>query len=544
MLGLMQNHALLVTNFISHGARHHANTEIVSVTVAEGTHRYTYKDCDARSRRLASALARYGIKESDRVATMAWNNYRHIEAWYAISGMGGVTHTINPRLFPEQIVYIANHAEDRLLFADLTFVPLLEAIWPHLKTVEAVIFMTDAAHMPQTKLPNVMCYEEFLQTGDANYPWPELDENLAAGLCYTSGTTGNPKGVLYSQRSLCLHTFGMALPDVFGLSAKDCVLPVVPMFHANAWGCPYLTPAVGAKLVLPGANLTGEALHKLIIDEGVTTSAGVPTVWLGLLQYVEQTGQDFGKMKFTVIGGSAAPRAMIETFKDRYGVRVGHAWGMTEMSPLGTFNTPTLATEALDEKGQLDVACKQGRAVPGVDMKITDDDGNELPWDGTSFGHLLVRGPWVVQRYFKGEDDAVDADGWFDTGDVATIDPMGFMQITDRSKDVIKSGGEWISSIDLENAAVAHPKVQEAAVIGIAHPKWTERPLLVLVMRPGQTITLSEMLEFLSTRVAKWWLPDDIAIVDEIPHTATGKIQKTALRDRFKYYVFSTEKVE
>lgn len=541
MLGQMQEHPLLVTMFLRHGAQHHPRREVVSVTVAEGTRRLDYATCERRARKLASALERYGIRPGDRVGTMAWNSHRHLEAWYGISGMGAVTHTINPRLFAEQITYIINHAEDRLIFADITFLPVLEKIWPELRSVERVIVLCDGANLPETTLPRVTAYEDFIAEGAEDYAWPVLDERSAAGLCYTSGTTGNPKGVLYSHRALVLHAYGALLPDVFGLRAVDSLMAVVPMFHAVAWGIPYMAPAVGAKLVLPGGDLSGPTLHRLIREEGVTISAGVPTVWLGLLNHLREAGGDLAPLKRVVIGGSAAPRSMIETFEDRYGVSVGHAWGMTEMSPLGTLNTPTADVLELDRQGQLDVACKQGRAVVGVELRIADDDGRDLPWDGKSSGHLLVRGHWVVKRYFKEDHDAVDSDGWFDTGDVAHIDPNGFLQITDRAKDIIKSGGEWISSIDLENAAMAHPDVAEAAVIGIPHEKWGERPLLVVVPRKGSAIDRKGMIDFLATRVARWWLPDDVVTVEEIPHTATGKIQKTALREQFKGYRLPAE---
>lgn len=542
MQGLMQDHPLLVTMFLQHGARHHGGREVVSVT-AEGIHRYRYRDCERRARQLASALERYGIRHGDRVATLAWNSYRHLEAWYAISGSGAITHTVNPRLFKEQITYIINHAEDRLIFSEASFLPILEEIWPQLKTVEAVVVLCDRPHLPNSSLPKTIAYEDFLQSGDENYSWPVLDERSATGLCYTSGTTGHPKGVLYSHRALVLHSYAAMVPDVFGLRATDSMLAVVPMFHANAWGVPYMAVAAGAKLVMPGADLTGPSLHRLIMQEEVTVSAGVPTVWLGLLNHLKETGADLGSLRRVIIGGSAAPRSMIQTFEDEYGVTVGHAWGMTEMSPLGTFNSPTAKTLKLDRDKQLDMAGKQGRAVVGIDLKITDDDGRELPWDGKTSGHLKVRGHWVVARYFKNEGgDTLDEDGWFDTGDVAHMDDQGFMQITDRAKDIIKSGGEWISSIDLENAAVAHPDVLEAAVIGIPHSKWGERPLLIIVPRAGATVTAADMIGFLEQRVAKWWLPDDVVCVEEIPHTATGKIQKVALRSQFKDYVLPSER--
>ncbi len=540
MLGLMQDRPLLVSMLMEHAARTNGGEEVVTVTVAEGVHRYTYGECAARCRKLASALERWGMQQGDRIATLAWNGYRHLELWYGVAGAGAVVHTINPRLFKEQIVYIANHAEDRLIFADLSFVALLEDVWPELTSVEAVVFLCDEAHMPKTKLPKVMCYETLLAGGSDDYVWPMFDERTAAGLCYTSGTTGHPKGVLYTHRSSVLHAYAAALPDAFDACARDIMLPVVPMFHANAWGMPHVAPLVGAKLVMPGPYLDGKSLQKLIVDEGVTLTAGVPTVWLGLLAHLQATGTNLGGLRLAVIGGAAAPVSMIETFERDYGVRVAHAWGMTEMNPLGTVNGPTRATAQLTGEARWAMEAKQGRAIFGIEMKITDDDGRELARDGKVSGHLLVRGPWVVERYYKAAQPAVDADGWFDTGDIATLDTQGYMQITDRAKDIIKSGGEWISSIDLENAAVAHPKVAEAAVIALPHPKWTERPLLVVVPASGQNPSKDEILSFLETQVAKWWLPDDIAFVDEIPHTATGKIQKVALRERFKDYKLPT----
>ncbi len=535
MLGLMQDRQLLISSLIDYAAEYHGATEIVSRTVEGRIHRYNYAEARRRSMRLANVLRDLGIREGDRIGTLAWNGYRHFELYYAVSGSGAVLHTINPRLFPDQITYIANHAEDRWLFVDLTFVGLLEGIAGSLESVEGIVVMTDEAHMPETGLANVHCYETLIARAADGFDWPEFDENTASSLCYTSGTTGNPKGVLYSHRSTVLHSYAACLRDVVGLGADDCVMPVVPMFHANSWGIAYAAPMSGAKLVLPGARMDGESVHQLMYDEGVTVSAGVPTVWLMLLQYLRDSGKDLPDFKRCVIGGSAAPRSMIEAFETEYDTTVLHAWGMTEMSPLGTVGTLTPALDALPYAERLDYKEKQGRGIYGVEMKITDDDGNELPRDGETFGHLMVRGPWIAHSYFKGEGgEILDGDGWFDTGDVATLDDKGFMHITDRAKDVIKSGGEWISSIDLENLAVGHPAVAEAAVIGIAHPKWDERPLLVIVRAPGASIGGPELLAFMAGRIAKWWMPDDVVFVDEIPHTATGKIQKVALREMFK----------
>ncbi len=541
MLGLMQDRPLLLSDIVTHAAINHADREIVTVTVAEGEHRYGYADCERRSRQLAKALAGRGIGLGDRVATLAWNGYRHMEAWYGASGLGAISHTVNPRLFKDHIVYIVNHAEDRILFADLTFVPLLEKLADRLPSVEAYVLLCDDAHMPETSLKAAISYNSFLGEADDDFTWPLFDENTAAGLCYTSGTTGNPKGVLYSNRSSVLHAYGSALTDVIGMSERDTVLPVVPMFHANAWGNPHAAPLVGSKLVFPGPAMDGPSIHGLIEREQVTLSAAVPTVWLGLLAFLDQEGARVDSLKRVVIGGSAAPRSMIERFETEYDVRVKHAWGMTEMNPLGTVNTPKAKHMTLPLKERFDLKCKQGRPVFGVQMKITDDDGNEMPRDGKAFGHLKVRGPWVVKEYFKHEGGRIlDDDGWFDTGDVATIDADGFMQITDRSKDVIKSGGEWISSIDLENAAVGHPKVAEAAVIGVYHPKWDERPLLIVVPVKGASVAKEEILDYLTGEVARWMLPDDVVFVDELPHTATGKLLKAALRDQYKGYKLPT----
>ncbi|MEN3950145.1 long-chain-fatty-acid--CoA ligase [Iodidimonas sp. SYSU 1G8] len=538
MMGLMQQRPLLISSLLEHAELNHGETEIVSCPVESGEHRYTYADCAKRTRMLAKLLLSLGVEPGDRIGTLAWNTWRHFELFYAIPGIAAVCHTINPRLFEEQISYIVNHAEDRFLFIDLTFVELVERLIDDLPSVEAVVIMTDAAHMPATTLSNALCYEDLLAGQNDAFEWPLFDENTASSLCYTSGTTGDPKGVLYAHRSTILHTYAASLPDVHAFSAHDCILPVAPMFHANSWGIPYCAAAVGAKLVLPGRDVSGARIHELMLKEGVTHSAAVPTIWLDLLNQIESSGKGVGQLNRVCIGGTAPPRSMIARFH-KLGVQVRQGWGMTEMSPMGTF--ATLKRDMLDwpEERKLDVLVKQGRGAYGVQMRIVDDEGRVLPRDGKTFGLLQVRGPWVTSGYFRRQDSPIDADGWFDTGDVATIDPHGFMQITDRAKDVIKSGGEWISSIELENAAMGHPGVAEAAVIGAAHPKWDERPLLVVVPK-GAPPDKHELIEYLSAHVAKWWLPDDVVFVDELPHTATGKVQKTALRDRFRDYTLPT----
>ena len=541
MLGLMQNQPLLISSLLEHAARHHAETEVVSRTIEGPIHRYTYADLEGRARKLANALTALGVKQGDRVATMAWNGFRHLELYYAISGMGAVLHTVNPRLFHDQLGWIMNHAEDSYLFFDLTFVPLVETLLPQLKTVKKFILMTDRAHMPaESKIPALLCYEELMAAAGENYTWPDLDENTASSLCYTSGTTGNPKGVLYSHRSNLLQAYGVCLPDTFGLSAHDCVLPVVPMFHANSWGTAYACLLAGTKLVLPGKDLDGKSVYELLETESVTFAGGVPTVWLALLQFIEKEGLRFSTLKRTVVGGAACPPAIMNTFRDKYGVTVLHAWGMTEMSPLGTVSTLKHKHSSWPAEKQNELLYKQGRVIYGVDMKIVDDAGKSLPWDGKAFGDLLVKGHWVLRDYYRAEPGSTLRDGWFPTGDVATIDPDGFMQITDRSKDVIKSGGEWISSIDLENLAVAHPAVAEAACIAAKHPKWDERPLLIVVKKPNAELTRDEMLKFFEGKIAKWWMPDDVVFVDDLPHTATGKLQKLKLREKFKDYKLPT----
>ena len=540
MLGQMMQMPLLISSLIVHADRHHGDTEIVSRTIEGGTHRYTYTDAHVRARKLANALAKLGVANGDRIGTLAWNGYRHFEAYFAVSGMGAVMHTSNPRLFPEQIIYIINHAEDKYVLFDINLASLVDGAAAHCKNVKGWIAMTDRAHMPPMKTANVLCYEDLMAEASDQFEWPEFDENTASSLCYTSGTTGNPKGVLYSHRSTVLHAYAAALPDALNLSACDVVLPVVPMFHVNAWGLPYACPAMGTKLVFPGAALDGKSLHELFETEKVTMTAGVPTVWLGLLTYMKQNNLKFSTVNRTVIGGSACPPAMIRSFQEDYGVFVLHAWGMTEMSPLGTGCTFKAKHLGMSQEARYAVQAKQGRVLYGVDMKIVDGDGKQLPRDGKAFGNLLVRGPWIVREYFKDEGSDPLLDGWFPTGDVATIDADGYMQITDRSKDVIKSGGEWISSIDLENTAIAHPGVAEAAVIGIRHPKWDERPLLIIVKKPNTELTRDEMLKFFEGKIAKWWMPDDVVFVEQLPHTATGKLLKTKLREEFKEYKLPT----
>ena len=535
MFGLMQDQPLLISSLIEFAARHHGEAEVVSRRVEGDLHRCTYRDVAARSRQVAQALDAWDLAFSDRVATLAWNGYRHLELYFGVSGSGRVLHTLNPRLAADQVVWIANHAEDRVLCFDMTFLPLIKAIWKQCATVKHWVALCDEGALPaDSGIEGLVSYEAWIAPQATQYEWPSFDERSAASLCYTSGTTGNPKGALYSHRSTVLHAYGGALPDALNLSARDSILPVVPMFHVNAWGLPYAAAMTGAKLVFPGAALDGKSVYDLIEGERVTMAAGVPTVWLGLLNHMAQGGLRFSTLSRTVIGGSACPPAMIRAFKDQYGVTVLHAWGMTEMSPLGTVCTLKLHQMAGTPEQQMTVLLKQGRAIFGVEMKIVDPEGQELPWDGQSSGDLMVKGPWIIACYFKGEGGDPLVEGWFPTGDVATIDPDGFMQITDRSKDVIKSGGEWISSIDVENIAVAHPAVAMAACIGVRHPKWDERPLLVVVKKPGSDVTREELLSFYEGKVAKWQVPDDVAFVDAIPLGATGKMQKMKLREQFK----------
>ena len=545
MLGQMMDMPLLVSSILRHAARHHGETEVVSRRVEGDIHRYTYAQCEQRAGQLAGALQKAGVGPGERVATIAWNGYRHLELYYGVGGMGSVIHTINPRLHPEQIAWIVNHAEDRIVAFDATFLPLIEAVAPRCPNVKQWLAMVDAERQPASdKVQGLGNYEHFIATGDTDWTWPSFDENTAVALCYTSGTTGHPKGALYSNRSTVLHAYGAALPDAMAASARDAILPVVPMFHVNAWGIPFAAPMVGAKLVLPGPQLDGKSLYELFEAEGVTFAAGVPTVWLGLLGHLEANNLRFSSLNRTVIGGSACPPAMIKSFKEKYDVDVIHAWGMTEMSPLGTLSRLQNKHLSLPADGQRKLLEKQGHTVFGVDMKIVDDNGNDLPWNGETYGNLLVRGPWVIQRYFREDADPLEYDsegeGWFPTGDVATIDEDGFMHITDRSKDVIKSGGEWISSIELENLAIAHPAVANAAVIGVAHPKWDERPLLIVARKPGAEVTAADILSIYEGRVAKWWTPDDVQFVESIPLGATGKILKTKLREQFKDYHLPT----
>jgi 3-(methylthio)propionyl---CoA ligase len=538
MLGLMQDQPLMISSLIEFAARHHGDTAIVSRRVEGDLHRYTYAESAARARRVANALDRLGLAFSDRVGTLAWNGYRHFELYFGVSGSGRVVHTLNPRLAPDQVAWIANHAEDKVLCFDMTFLPVIKAIWPQCTTVRHWVALCEADALPaDTGIPGLTSYEAWIGAEPDQYEWPQFDERSAAALCYTSGTTGHPKGVLYSHRSTLLHAFAGALPDSLALSARDTVLPVVPMFHVNAWGIPYGAAMTGAKLVFPGAALDGKSVYELIEAEQVSFAAGVPTVWLMLLNHMRAGGLKFSSLKRTVIGGSACPPAMIRSFYVDYGVVVLHGWGMTEMSPLGTVCNLKLGQLGLPVEDQLAVMGKQGRALFGVEMKIVDGDGRELPWDGQATGDLLVRGPWITSGYFKGTlDGAPDplVDGWFPTGDVASIDRDGFMQITDRSKDVIKSGGEWISSIDIENIAMAHPAVAMAACIALPHPKWDERPLLVVVPKPGVPTTREDILAFYEGRVARWQVPDDVVFVDAIPLGATGKMQKNRLREQFK----------
>jgi fatty-acyl-CoA synthase len=542
MLGQMQSQPLLISNLIVHADRHHHSTEIVSRRVEGDIHRTTWGQIAARSRRVANALDGLHLGFGERVGTLAWNGYRHLELYFGVSGSGRVLHTLNPRLHPEQLVWIVNHADDRALCFDMSFLPLVQAVWSKCPGVKHWVALCDADKLPpDTGIPNLHSYEAWIGGADDTYTWPEFDENCASSMCYTSGTTGNPKGAVYSHRSTLLHAYGAALPDALGCSARDSILPVVPMFHVNAWGLPYSAAAVGCKLVFPGPAMDGKSIYELLEAEKVTMAAGVPTVWQMLLGHMQANGLKFSTVKRTVIGGSACPPAMIAAFNDQYGVEVLHAWGMTEMSPLGTVCTLKNAQIALPADEKMKVRLKQGRSVFGVDMKIVNELGEEQPWDGKAYGDLLVRGPWIIASYFKGEGgDPLRYDqagrGWFPTGDVATIDADGFMQITDRSKDVIKSGGEWISSIDVENIAMSHPAVAMAACIGMKHPKWDERPIVVVVKKPGAEVTREELLAFYEGKIAKWQIPDDAVFVENIPLGATGKMQKMTLRQQLAGY--------
>lgn len=523
---------LLISHLIDHAERHHGEVEVVSRRVEGDLHRETYRELAARARQLAKALGALGVEEGDRVATMAWNGYRHMELYYAVSGSGAVLHTVNPRLHADQLEYIVRHANDKVLFFDSTFLPIVESAAPRLEGIKWFVMMTDRAHMPGvTTLMNLLCFEDLIAAQDDVYQWPVLDENAASSLCYTSGTTGNPKGVLYSHRSTLLHSFSTTIQT--GYNVADTVLPVVPMFHANAWGLPYIVCMVEAKIVFPGPELDGRSLHNLFESEGVTVAAGVPTVWQSLIAYLEANGLRFSTLKRTFIGGSACPPVMLRTFQETYGVQVIHGWGMTETSPVATSCLLRPKHESMSKEERYVMQAKQGYALFGVDVKLNGEDGRELPWDGRAAGELMVRGPWVISSYFRDERDVL-VDGWFPTGDVASIDPDGYVQITDRSKDLIKSGGEWIGSFELEGIAGTHPAVAMAACIGVPHPKWQERPLLVVVRKPGAQVTREELIRFYEGKVAKWWTPDDVVFVDAIPLGATGKMQKNKLREQFR----------
>lgn len=539
MLGLMQDYPLLTHTILDHAALNHGEREMVTRSVEGPIRRTTLADVHRRALRVAKALEAEGVKIGDRIATMAWNTERHLEAWFGIMGNGAIYHTLNPRLFPEQLDYIVNHAEDDIMFVDLSFVPLIEKLQDRFGTVRKYIVMTGGEHMPETSLRSAVAYEDWIAAVDDDFEWKTFDENTAAGLCYTSGTTGNPKGVLYSHRSNVLHGLMVNQPDVFGLNSEEVILAIVPMFHANAWALSFAAPAAGAKMVMPGPGMDGESIYELLDSEQVTSTAAVPTVWLSLLQYLEQTDKKLPYLNKVVVGGAACPPMMIRKFELDYGVEVIHGWGMTEMSPLGTTGKMKWATSHLSQEDKLKLKEKQGRTPYLVEMKIVDDEGRELPRDGKSAGHLLVKGPCIAKGYFKLDESALTDDGWFDTGDIANIDPLGFMQITDRDKDVIKSGGEWISSIDVENVAVGCPGVAEAAVIGLPHPKWTERPLLIVVREPESGVSAEDVLAYLDGKIAKWWIPNDVVFVEEIPHTATGKIQKMDLREQFRDFEFS-----
>jgi fatty-acyl-CoA synthase len=539
MLGLMQDWPLLIHKIIDHAGLYHAGRKVISRSIEGPIVETDYADIRRNALRVAKRLAKDGVNQGDRIGTVAWNTWRHLEVWYGITGVGAVYHTLNPRLFPEQIAWIANHAEDRMIILDLTFVPLFEKLQDRLPKVERYVVLTDAAHMPETTLRNAVAYESWIGEVDEDFAWGAFDENTAAGMCYTSGTTGNPKGVVYSHRSNILHSLMANSPDMLGLAARDTILPVVPMFHANGWSLAFTAPMAGATMVMPGAKMDGPSIAELLTTYKVTHSAAVPTVWLMLLQELEARGIGLPDLRKVIIGGSACPRAVTQKFRDVYDVEVMHAWGMTEMSPIGTICSLKPEVAGLTGEAWLDIKETTGHPPFGVEMKITNDEGAELDRDGKAFGRLLVRGPAVAGAYFKGEGgDILDQEGFFDTGDVASIDPHGYLRIVDRSKDVIKSGGEWISSIDLENLAVGHPDVAEAAVIGITHPKWDERPLLVVVPKAGKQPTRDSLLAYMDGKIAKWWMPDDVVVVDEIPHTATGKIQKTTLREQFKTYRF------
>lgn len=533
MHGLMMDTQLSISSILRHAETVHKHCEIVSRKPEGGIFRYTYADAGRRARQVANVLNSLGVKQQDRVATLAWNTHRHYELYFAVSGSGAILHTVNPRLFPEQIIYILNHAEDEVLFLDIQFVPLIEAVYDQLPKLKHIVLMVDRANMPESKL-DLLCYEELVEQASADYEWPSFDENLAATLCYTSGTTGNPKGVLYSHRSTVIHALASISNDALGVCNRSSVLPVVPMFHVNAWGVPYGATAGGARLVLPGAGMDGASLYELIDSEDVSLLLGVPTVWLGLLQYCDKENLKLSSVEEVVIGGSAAPMSMIKAFQEKHDAFVIHAWGMTELSPMGTLNSMNRYMAGLSQEERYKLQTKQGRPIYGIEIRIVDADGNELAHDGQAFGRLQVRGPWVASSYYKHEDNSDWENGWFDTGDVATIDEQGYMNIVDRAKDVIKSGGEWISSIDVENIAIGQDAVAECAVVGVPHPKWDERPLLLVVLKEGHSLTKQEMLDYLADKIVKWWMPDEVLFVDELPHTPTGKLLKRELRDQYQ----------
>jgi fatty-acyl-CoA synthase len=531
--GLMMERPLLISGIIEHAAAQFGDAVIVSRETHGPVFRYTYADCAARARRLANALRGLGLGAGAAVASIAWNNHRHLEAYYAVSGSGLVMHTCNPRLHPEQLIYIINHAEDRVVLFDATFATLIKAIAPRCPAVEAWVALNDAANMPPSEgLPNLRCYEELIAPHSERFDWPEFDEHTAAALCYTSGTTGNPKGALYSHRSMVLNAIVICMPGHLGLSARETVLPIVPMFHINGWCIPYAALIGGAKLVLPGPRLDGAALYELMEAEQVTVSAGVPTVWLGLLQYLDQHNLRFGFLQRVVSGGSALPRVLIETLCGRYGIETRQGWGMTETVAVATIGCLDSQQSGLPPAERHAVVAKQGKSVFGVEIKVVDEQGAPLPRDGTSQGELMIRGQWIVSRYYKSDASPLRA-GWFPTGDIATIDARGVMQIRDRAKDLIKTGGEWVSSIDLENAAAGHPAVAAAAVIGVKHPKWQERPLLFIVRKPGRELGRDEILEFLSLKLARLCVPDDVVFLDSLPVGGTGKVQKAVLREKY-----------
>ena len=547
MLGLMQTQPLLVSAIITHAALHHQRAEVVSRKLDGSLHRTSYPQIEQRSRRLARALEALGVERHDRVATLAWNGYRHLELYYGVSGMGSVIHTVNPRLAPDDIAWIIRDAGSVVLFAELSFCGLIETIAAQIPQVRAVVLLADGAEMPAVTLAPgqaLLCYEDIVAAAADDFSWPVLDENVASGLCYTSGTTGRPKGVLYTHRSTLIHAYALNTADVFGLRSTDRVMPIVPMFHVNAWGLPYCVPLAGSSFVMPGRHLDGSSVADLINRERVTFSAGVPTVWMGLLAHLRTSGERLETLDRLVTGGSACPPSLAAAFERDYGVHVIHAWGMTETSPLGTCFAPLPGFETLSPSQQETLRLKQGRPVPGLQIRIVDDTGAALPWDGQTFGNLQARGPWVLQRYFNGAEDAAGHDGWFATGDVATIDPDGYLEITDRTKDVVKSGGEWISSIQLENIAVSHPDVAEAAVVAARHPRWDERPLLIVVAKPGRHLDPATLLAMYDGQVAKWWIPDEVVVVDELPHTATGKLNKLVLRQQFRDFQLASVAAE